>query len=153
MLTVTLKWATQFVWKKPFLNLCQRIMSSLGLLSAKNEKKLNQKHFSFGQVKNQFGHFELLGRNFKFSLYKWKFCRTQPNSPDFWNWTHKNIPDRQHIVPVFKNCQKCQITPPYCPVYSILYIFIYLLFSFIKVDQPDLGSRVFNSMRLCTYVK
>ena len=32
---------------------------------------------------------------------------------DFWNWTHQNIPERQHIVPVFKNREKFYITPPY----------------------------------------
>ena len=54
---------------------------------------------------------------------KWKLCRAcaaraRPNSPIFWNWTFKNMPDRQHIVPVFKHRKKYYITPPYwasCP--------------------------------------
>ena len=41
MLTVTLKWANN-LFKKTFLNLRQGEMSSLGLLEAKNEKKLKK---------------------------------------------------------------------------------------------------------------
>ena len=50
-------------------------------------------------------------------IFAWKLCRTcaRLNSTIFWNYTYKNIPDRQHGARFRKSPKKYySITPPYC---------------------------------------